>query len=506
VEERRVTSIKPAPPCTIVVFGAAGDLTQRLLMPAIYNLANGKLLDDKLKIIGLDHHDRTTDSWRTELNDAMQSFTKDAGAEFHPAKIDQATWGWIARRLEYTIFDFENAADYAKLKERLSGNVIFYFAVAARFFGTIAEQLGKTGLLEQSDGAFRRLAIEKPFGSDLPSAQALNLRVLKAASEPQIYRIDHFLGKEPVQGIMPLRFSNGIFEPMWTREYIDSVQITAAETLGVEERGKFYEATGALRDMIPNHLFSLLTMTAMEAPGSYDAEAVRNEKVKLLDAIRPIAPQDAARGQYGAGAIDGKAVRAYRDEDDVAADSRTETYTALRVHIDNPRWTGVPFYVRTGKRLARHLTTIAITFRPAAQRQFPDAPDIKPIANVLTLGIAPDQGFTATFSAKEPGPILVTGDVRTSFAYKNFFEEPPAVGYETLLYHAMTGNTLLFQREDMVDASWAAVQPVLDAWGSSHEDLLAYRPGSDGPDAAAALLEQDGRHWLPLAPAPSTAT
>ena len=492
-------STKPAPPCTIVVFGAAGDLTKRLLMPAIYNLAGGKLLDEGLKIIGLDHNDRTNDSWRTELNDAMQSFTKDAGAEFHPDSIDQATWGWIARRLEYTVFDFENEGDYTKLKGRLSsGNVIFYLAVAARFFGTIAQQLGKAGLLEESNGAFRRMVIEKPFGSDLPSAQALNARILKVASEGQIYRIDHFLGKEPVQGIMPLRFSNGIFEPMWTREYIDSVQITASETLGVEERGKFYEATGALRDMVPNHLFSLLTMTAMEPPGSFGAEAVRNEKVKLLDAIRPIAPEDAARGQYGAGALAGQAVRAYRDEDDVAADSRTETYAALRVHIDNARWTGVPFYVRTGKRLARHLTTIAIALRPSAQRQFPDAPDERPTANVLTLGIAPDQGFTATFSAKEPGPVLRTGDVRTSFAYKDFFEEPPAVGYETLLYHAMTGNTLLFQREDMVDASWAAVQPVLDAWGSSHDELLAYRPGSDGPDAAAALLEQDGRRWLPL--------
>jgi len=475
---------KPAPPCTIVIFGAMGDLTKRLLMPAIYNLAGGKLLDDKFRIVGLGHNAGTTDSWRTELNDALVSFTKDAGAEFHPDHIDQATWGWIARRLEFSVFDFGNAADYGKLKERLSaGNIIFYLAVAAPFFGTIAEQLGKAGLLEEPDGAFRRIVVEKPFGSDLPSAQSLNLRLLKVAREPQIFRIDHFLGKEPVQGIMPLRFSNGLFEPMWTREYIDSVQITAAETLGIGTRGSFYDATGALRDMIPNHLFSLLTMTAMEAPESFDAEPVRDEKVKLLDAIRPIGPQDAARGQYGAGAMDGKAVRAYRDEDKVSADSRTETYAALRVYIDNPRWSGVPFYLRTGKRLARHLTTIAIVFKKG---------------NVFTLGIAPDQGFTATFVAKEPGPVLQTGDVRTSFAYKDFFEEPPAVGYETLLYHVMTGNTLLFQREDMVDASWAAVQPVLDAWGASREELLSYRPGSDGPDAAGALLEQDGRRWLPL--------
>ena len=494
-----MNSIKPAPPCTIVIFGAVGDLTKRLLMPAIYNLAGGKLLDDKVQIMGLDHNDRTTDSWRTELNDALQSFTKAEGAEFHPASIDESVWGWVARRLEYTVFDFENAAGYAKLKEHLAGgSVIFYFAVAPKFFGTIAEQLGKAGLLEESDGAFRRLAIEKPFGSDLRSAQALNAGILKVARESQIYRIDHFLGKEPVQGILPLRFSNGLFEPMWSREYVDSVQITAAETIGVEERGKFYEATGALRDMIPNHLFSLLTMTAMEAPGSFEGEAVRNEKFKVLDAIRPIAPEEAARGQYAAGVMDGKAVLAYQDEDGVAAGSRTETYAALRAYVDNPRWSGVPFYLRTGKRLARHLTTIAIVFRPSAQRQFPDAPDIRPTANVLTLGIAPDQGFSTSFSAKKPGPAPHTGDVRAGFAYKDFFEEPPAVGYETLLYHAMTGNQLLFQREDMVDAGWAAVDPVLEAWGSSREAIPTYRPGGDGPDAAAALLERDGRRWLTL--------
>jgi glucose-6-phosphate 1-dehydrogenase len=484
VEERTVSQPKPAPPCTIVIFGAAGDLTKRLLTPAIYNLASAKLLDDKLTIIGLDHNVRTTDSWRTELNDELQSFTKDIGAEFHPDHIDQATWGWIARRLTYTVFDFEKAADYAKLKESLSaGNVIFYLAVASRFFGTIAEQLGNAGLLAESSSAFRRIAIEKPFGTDLPSARALNARVLKAASEPQIFRIDHFLGKEPVQGILPLRFSNEIFEPMWTHEHIDSVQITAAETLGIEDRGRFYEATGALRDMVPNHLFSLLTMAAMEPPASFEAEAVRDAKVKLLSAIRPLAPEDAVRADYGAGAMDGKTVRAYRAEDNVAPDSHTETYAALRVRVDNPRWTGVPFYVRTGKRLARHLTSIAIVFRKG---------------NVLTLGIAPYQGFTATFVAKEPGPELLTAGVNTKFSYKDFFEEPPNVGYETLLYHIMTGDQLLFQREDMVDASWAAVQPVLDAWAASKDELTEYRPGSDGPDVAAALLERDGRHWLPL--------
>jgi glucose-6-phosphate 1-dehydrogenase len=469
-----MSSIKPAPPCTIVVFGAAGDLTQRLLIAAVYNLACGKLLDEGLQIKGLDHHDLTTDGWRTELHDALVSFTKNPGAEFHPDHIDQSTWDWIARRSEYTRFDFENFADYAKLKERLrAGNAIFYLAVASRFFGTITENLGKAGLLEESDGAFRRLAVEKPFGADLASARALNARILTFAGESQIYRVDHFLGKEPVQGIMPLRFDNDLFEPMWTREHVDSVQITAAETLGVEGRGGFYDVTGALRDMVPNHLFSLLTLTAMEPPGSYEADAVRDEKVKLLRAIRPIAPEDAVRGQYAG----------YLAEENIAPDSRTETYAALRVQIANPRWDGVPFYVRTGKRLARHLTTIALLFRKG---------------NVLTLGIAPDPGFTATFVAKEPGPEMHTGNVRTAFAYKDFFEEPPTVGYETLLYQLMTGNQLLFQREDMVDASWAAVAPVLDAWGASRDQLPAYRSGGEGPDLAAALLERDGRRWLPL--------
>jgi glucose-6-phosphate 1-dehydrogenase len=301
-----------------------------------------------------------------------------------------------------------------------------------------------------------------------------------------------------VQGIMPLRFSNGLFEPMWNRDAIDSVQITAAETLGVEERGRFYEATGALRDMVPNHLFSLLTMTAMEAPGSFDAESVRNEKAKLLEAIRPILPENAARGQYSAGAVGGTPVKAYRDEDDVANDSRTETYAALKVEIDNRRWSGVPFYLRTGKRLATHLTTIAIRLRPAAGRMFPGRSGVTPKANTLTLGIAPKQGVTATFGAKEPGPVLAIGDVKTTLDYKDFFEEPPADGYETLLYHAMTGNTLLFQREDMVDASWTAVQPVLDAWDASHDSLPQYEPGSAGPREADAVLERDGRSWLPL--------
>jgi len=493
----------PAPPCTLVIFGAVGDLTKRLLMPALYNLAGSKLLDDALQIVGADHNDRNAEAWRAELSDALESFTKDPNAEFHPAEIDQDTWGWIAKRLDYLVLDFEQIDDYEKLKERLTkgaagGNVIFYLAVSERFFGTIVENLASVGLLQETNGAFRRVAIEKPFGVDLPSARELNARILKVAAEGQIYRIDHFLGKEPVQGIMALRFGNGLFEPMWRGTYVDSVQITAAETIGVEGRASFYEQTGALRDMVPNHLISLLTMVAMDAPASFDAESVRDEKAKLVKAIRPLRLEDAVRGQYGAGTSDGKSVPAYNQEEGVARDTRTETYAALRMQIDNERWNGVPFFVRTGKRLAHHVTSIAIQFRPAARQLF--APAAGPeAANIFTVRIAPKPGTTTQFRAKAPGPLMKLGPARSLFAYDEYFEEKPGTGYETLLYDCMCGNTLLFQRDDMIEAGWAAVQPVLDGWKSSKDTPPSYVPGSAGPTEADELLAREGgRRWLPL--------
>jgi glucose-6-phosphate 1-dehydrogenase len=500
-DAQHATPLSPAPACTLVVFGAVGDLTKRLLMPALYNLAGSHLLDDSLQIIGADHNVRTADTWRSELTSTLESFTHDLTAEFHPDHIDAVTWAWVAQRLDYIVFDFEQAGDYSKLKERLTkspANVIFYLAVSARFFGTIVDGLGKAGLLDESEGVFRRVVVEKPFGSDLPSARDLNARILKVASEQQIYRIDHFLGKEPVQGIVALRFGNGVFEPMWRREHVDSVQITAAEPIGVEHRGSFYEPTGALRDMIPNHLFSLVTMIAMDPPTSLDAEAVRNEKAKLVESIHPVRPADAARGQYAAGTINGKSVPRYRDEMRVARDSRTETYAALSLRIETPRWNGVPFYLRTGKRLAEHLTTIAIHFRPASQPFFPSSSERAAATNTLILRIAPDPGMTTQFRAKAPGPLMQLGRARSTFSYGDCFDEKPSVGYETLLYHCMLGNTLLFQRADMVEASWAAVQPVLDAWKSSTEAPPSYAPGSDGPAAADELLARDGRRWLPL--------
>jgi glucose-6-phosphate 1-dehydrogenase len=487
------TNPAPAPPCTIVLFGAVGDLTKRLLMPALYNLAGSRLLDEETQILGADHNERTAETWRAELSDAMESFVNDASAEFHPNHIDPTFWSWVTKRLDYVVFDFNDAADYAKLKERLSQSgprgVIFYLAVSERFFGTIVEGLGAVGLFEESAGAFRRVAIEKPFGEDLASARELNARILKVAAERQIFRIDHFLGKEPVQGIVALRFGNDTFDPLLKREFVDSVQITASETIGVEKRGAFYEPTGALRDMVPNHLFSLLTMLAMDTPESFGAEAVRDAKVTLLKAIRPLGSEDAVRGQYAAGTEQGMSVAAYRDESRVDRNSRTETYAALRVQVDNERWRGVPFYLRTGKRLARHLTSIAVVFRSAA--------------NVLTFQIAPEPGVTLDFRAKAPGPQMQLGPARSVFSYEQYFDEKPSVGYETLLYDIMIDNPLLFQRGDMIEASWAALQPVLDDWKSSQHAPAAYAPGSSGPGAADEMLLRDGRHWISLA-APST--
>jgi glucose-6-phosphate 1-dehydrogenase len=498
------TGTPVAPPCTLVIFGAGGDLTKRLLAPALYNLAGSGLLNEGLKILGLDHNAHTSEQWRADLTATMQSFTKDKAAEFHADRIDEAQWRFVTERMSYLVADFQDAASYRDLAAQVAGSAVFYLAVADRFFGPIVDNLGAAGLLEQKDGAFRRIVIEKPFGSDLPSARALNERITKIADESQIYRIDHFLGKEPVQSIMAMRFGNGLFEPMWRREHVDHVQITAAETIGIEERGGFYEATGALRDMVPNHLFQLLTMITMEAPNSFEAENVRTEKAKLVEAIKPVDPRDVVRGQYGAGAVGGAPALAYRDEHNVASDSTTETYAALKVDIENWRWSGVPFYLRTGKRLRRRLTTVSIHFKPAPYRIFRDTPVEKMTPNVLTLLISPKQGMTTDFSAKVPGPAMRLGRVSTEFMYDDFFDEPPAVGYETLLYDCMIGDATLFQRADQIESSWAAVQPTRDAWNANGgEPLEIYPAGSDGPAGADALLARSGRRWLPLTEDPS---
>lgn len=487
--------VPAAPPCTLVIFGAAGDLTKRLLMPALYNLAAGDLLDPKFRIIGVDHNANTDEGWRKDLSDTMQSFTTDRTSEFHPDHIDPQAWGFVSERLSFRQGDFTAVETFTGLAQALSGNVIFYLAVSARFFGPIVDALGQAGLLKEGSGAFRRVVIEKPFGSDLDSARALNARILKQGAETQFFRIDHFLGKETVQSILAIRFGNGLLGPVWHRDHVDHVEITAAETIGVEARGAFYEPTGALRDMVPNHLFQLLCMVAMEPPRSLDAEDVRDEKARLIQAVQPVQPAQAVRGQYGAGQEHGHAVPAYRDEPNVSKESRTETYVALKLAIDNPRWKDVPFYLRTGKRMTDRVTEIALHFRPPAHSPFatPEAP-VTP--DVLRFRIDPDQGMDLVMNAKRPGPRLELGRVTAAFDYGDFFRETPSVGYETLLYDCLTGDATLFQRADSIEAAWAVVDPLLKAWAEAPVEM--YAAGSDGPEGATALLAAQGHAWLPL--------
>ena len=492
------SGIAPAPACTLVIFGARGDLTKRLLMPALYNLSGSHLLPDDFKIIGLDRNQNDDNGWRQQLTETMQSFTKDKTAEFYTPQIDEKQWGWLTEKMNYVTADFSQPDTYKQLAEKLGDDrsVVFYLAVASRFFGPIIDLLGQGGLLKDAQGKFRRVIIEKPFGSDLQSAQELNARILKQGNEGQFYRVDHFLGKEVIQSIMAVRFANGMFEPTWRREYIDHVQITAAETIGVEMRGSFYEPTGCLRDMVPNHLFQLLCMTGMEPPNSFAAEDVRTEKAKLVQATQPVHVDEIVRGQYTAGTEFGEPVKGYREEANVDPHSRTETYVAAKLRIENWRWAGVPFYLRTGKRLANRRTEIAIHFKPAPYQIFKDTPVDQLTPNIVKIMVDPEQGMDTQFSAKVPGPVMKLGKVDYSFRYKDFFDEKPNVGYETLLYDCMIGDATLFQRADNIEASWAVVQPALDAWKEGDPEF--YAAGSEGPKGADDLLAKDGRRWLPL--------
>jgi glucose-6-phosphate 1-dehydrogenase len=496
----KVLSGRQAPPATLVIFGAGGDLTKRLVVPALYNLVKAGRLADEFTVIGVDHNDQTTEQWRQNLTKMMQVFTQAAG-------IDTQAWSWLTGRMHYMPGDFTQAETFSRLEKLLAeqrernntANVLFYLAVADRFFGPVIEQLGHAGLTRQSERAWRRVIVEKPFGHDLASAEALNAQILKVLSEDQIYRIDHFLGKETVQNILVLRFANGIFEPLWNRDHVDHVQITAAEVVGVEGRGRFYERTGALRDMVPNHLFQLLAMIGMEPPISFDADAVRAKKTELFQAIHPVAPENAVRGQYGSGAVLGQKVRDYRHEPNVAPDSGTETYVALKLGIDNWRWAGVPFYLRTGKYLSARMTEIAVQFRQAPYALFRDTPVERLPANILTLRIQPDEGLSVSFSAKRPGAEIEIDGVAMDFAYRDYFAPIAAVGYETLIYDCLIGDATLFQRADTVEAAWRALQGLLDFWARGPaEDFPNYAAGSAGPDAADRLLARDGRAWLPI--------
>ena len=495
---------RPAP-AVMAIFGAGGDLTKRLVVPALYNLVRGGMLPDSFAIIGIDHNEMTTQEWCQSLTEMMQGFVR---ADGRSGAIDEQAWSWLTRRMHYMQGDFTQAETYRRLDKLLSeqfarqggsANALFYMAVADRFFGPVIEQLGGAGLMRQSENAWRRVIVEKPFGHDFASAAALNAKILKVLTEDQIYRIDHFLGKETVQNILVLRFANGIFEPLWNRDHVDHVQITAAETVGVEHRGRFYETTGALRDMVPNHLFQLLAMIAMEPPISFDADAVRAKKTELFRAVHPISPENAVRGQYGAGELLGKKVGDYRHEPNVAPNSATETYVALKLGIDNWRWAGVPFYLRTGKRLSARTTEIAVHFRQAPYALFRDTPVDRLPANILMLRIQPDEGLSLTFSAKRPGADIEIAGVEMDFAYRDYFAPLASVGYETLIYDCLIGDATLFQRADTVEAAWSAVQGLLDAWARTPaDDFPNYAAGSAGPAAADRLLARDGHAWLPI--------
>jgi glucose-6-phosphate 1-dehydrogenase len=502
----------PAPPCVMVIFGAAGDLTKRLVVPALYNLVKAKQLSRQFQLVGVDLAAKSTEEWRQGLTDMMNEFVTKGGGEFEADHIDATAWRWLTDRTRYLQGDVNDPGTFRRLADNLaeidrtagtSGNYLFYLAIADRFFGVAVAGIGAAGLAIERDGSWRRVVIEKPFGHDLPSAKALNAEILKTLSEHQIYRIDHFLGKETVQNIMALRFANGLFEPLWNREHIDHVQITAAETVGVERRGKFYEKTGALRDMVPNHVFQLLAMTAMEPPISFDAEAVRAKKAEVIQAIRPLKParalKDAVRGQYDAGTVLGRPVLAYRREPDVAPDSAMETYIACKLKIDNWRWAGVPFYLRTGKYMSRRRTEITIRFHQAPYALFRGTRVERMNPNWMILRIQPDEGIALEFAAKRPGPTVKLSTVSMDFAYKAYFHMAPNTGYETLIYDCMIGDATLFQRADNIEAGWQAVQPVLDVWATNPpKDFPNYNAGTSGPSAADRLLARDGREWRPL--------
>jgi glucose-6-phosphate 1-dehydrogenase len=504
----------PADPCAMVVFGASGDLTKRLVVPALYNLARTKLLPENFALIGVARTEESAESWRGHLRDMLGSFVGNDAAEFDVDSIDEDVWKSLAGKMSYIHGDLTKPEVYEKLRGALDkaekahgtqGNVIFYLAVADGLIGTVVDELGKaklTGQNEDQNGKrqfWRRVVIEKPFGHSLTSARELNAAILRTLDEDQIFRIDHFLGKDTVQSIMALRFANGLFEPIWNRDRIDHVQITAAETVGVEKRGKFYEVTGALRDMVPNHVLSLLTMVAMEPPTGFDAAAIRSKKAEVLAAMPAVKPDQAVRGQYGAGTVLGKAVKAYRLEPDVAPDSKVETYVAMQFEIDNWRWAGVPFYIRTGKHMSHRNTEIAVSFKQAPYAAFQDTPVNALRPNWLVLRIAPDEGISLQFEVKRPGPTMDLAAVKMDFRYGDWFPKEPNVGYETLLYDVMTGDQTLFMRADMVEQTWRIVQPVLDAWAEDRSvELPVYPAGSAGPGEADAPLMREGRRWRPI--------
>jgi len=492
---------KVAGPCVFVLFGASGDLTKRKLIPALFNLVNAKLLPDTFAVMGVSVDDLDVEAFRKQVS------------EFLPTN-DPAALDWLRSRLFYERGDFGDPNTFVKLRDRLAaidaeshteGNYLFYMATAPKFFASIVQQLGRAGLSTQENGRWRRVVIEKPFGTDLESAKALNRDIKSVLQENQIYRIDHYLGKETVQNIMVFRFDNAIFEPIWNRRYIDHVQITNAETVGVERRGAYFDSAGTLRDMVPNHVMQLLSLTAMESPVTFSADSVRNEQAKVLHSLQPLNSEDvlesSVRGQYGDGMIGDERVPRYRSEPGVNPESRTETFVALKLNIDNWRWAGVPFYFRTGKRLAKRHTEIAIQFKRMPFELFRNAPFHTGHTNTLVIQIQPVEGISLSFGAKIPGPVLRVGSVDMSFEYSKYFGADAYTGYEVLLYDCMIGDATLFQRADMVEAGWTVIDPVLDVWKAlPPRKFPNYASGTWGPAESNHLLEADNRQWRKIEP------
>jgi glucose-6-phosphate 1-dehydrogenase len=482
---------QPGDPCALAIFGASGDLAKRKLFPAILNLRRGGLLRDEFAVIGLATSEMTNEAFRERLASDLRTFA--------PQDVDSDLWKWLCERTYYIPGNFRSPDLYSRLAEGLhdvearhgtSGNVVHYLATPPDFFGDIVERLSEASLTVEAPGTFRRIIIEKPFGNSYDSARELNARLRKTVAEHQIYRIDHYLGKETVQNLLVFRFANGIFEPIWNRRYIDNVQITVAETVGVEQRGRYYDQAGALRDMVPNHLLQLLALTAMEPPSSFEAESVRDEKTKVLRAIQPMSAEEvlvrAVRGQYAG----------YRAEPRVAPESGAETFVAMKLLVDNWRWADVPFYLRTGKHLAAQHTDVTITFRRPPHRLFADTEVADFAPNVLVLHLQPDEGISLTFEAKVPGPVVKTGGVEMNFNYADHFGRTPSTGYETLLYDCICGDPTLFQRADSVETGWSVVEPVLDVWRALPPRAFPnYAPGSWGPKDSDDLLARDGRAW-----------
>ncbi|MFO0676459.1 MAG: glucose-6-phosphate dehydrogenase [Polyangiaceae bacterium] len=489
--------------CAVVIFGASGDLTKRKLMPALYNLAVSRALPGGFAVVGVARRPKSHDEFRADMREGISKHSR-------RKPIDEAVWGDFQKGISYVQGEFGKASTYTDLRAHLEeldrtrgtrGNRLYYFAVPPAEFEVIVAGLREARLVQDSTSgdAWKRVVFEKPFGHDLESAKALNDTIATVFAEPQVYRIDHYLGKETVQNLLVFRFANSLFEPIWNSQHVDHVQITVSEDIGIEGRGKFYEQTGVTKDVVQNHLLQLLSLTAMEPPISLSADAVRDEKVKVLRSLRRFerreVPAHVVRGQYGRGFVRGDEVPAYREEPDVAKDSRVDTYVGMRLFVDNWRWGGVPFYVRAGKRLMRRVTEIAIQFKKVPHTLF-RAPDGGITPNVLSMRIQPDEGIALRFTSKEPGQHTVLRDVAMDFRYGSAFGSNTPEAYERLLLDSMRGDATLFTRRDEVEEQWSFIDRVFDAW--RHEADAPppiYSSGSWGPEAAEDLIAKDGRRW-----------